>query len=57
MRFAGIRGGGITMGRDITMQAAGTITNGISKILAEKLLIFNTPPCWLPFFSSTFVNC
>ncbi len=33
-----------------------TITNGISKILAEHLLIFNTPPCWLPFFSSTFVN-
>ncbi len=39
------------------MQAAGTITNGISKILAEHLLIFNTPPCQLPIFSSTFVNC
>ncbi len=34
-----------------------TITNSISKILAEHLLIFNTPPCRLPIFSSTFVNC
>jgi hypothetical protein len=36
------------------MQIVGTITNGISKILlAEHLLIFNTPPCWLHIFSST----
>ncbi len=45
------------MGGDITMQAAGTITNSISRILAEHLLIFNTPPCRLPIFSSTFFNC
>ncbi len=45
------------MGGDITMQAAGTITNGISKILAEHLSFFNTSPCQLPNFSSTFVNC
>jgi hypothetical protein len=57
MRFAGIHGGDITMGGIITMQAAGMITNGISKILAEHLLIFNTPPCRHPIFPSTFINC
>jgi hypothetical protein len=44
MRLERICGGDIIMGGDITMQAAGTITNGISKILAEHLLIFDTPP-------------
>jgi hypothetical protein len=46
--------GGILLWKGILLC---TITKGISKILAEHLLTFDTPPCRLPIFSSTFVNC